>query len=497
MKAMTRISLALLTAFALTLSGAARAQETFESLGGTWWFKLGGKDKGALLIQFTTPIGGNFLVDDVAITSRESFGFLTGLGAFFVVATGQELTIDSKGNPVGELELSDPVSEEVLATLTFEKGKPNKKFTKWNLQTTLAAAGAEPLKLKLSGQRLPDNFPVLSGANPTITLSGQQAKSKAYGIAVVSDEELGLPAYAFVGAGPAEIDKVEVPNATIGGRFMLTPKYELVGLLEESSDFGTGPVSGKLKLPTNSLVPKLDLKAQADRKITVKGPLTEPVEAVLSVTPGSFEFPPQRLNDPNGLEQTFSVSNVGADDSELTGSATWLSGGPPDFTIEGESTYGPLTPNDDPNEIVVTFNPATRGNKTAQLLFGVNGGAGARIVTLTGQGGIADIRVDIDSIEFDDTTVNQSRFETVSVHNDGDGVLNGSVSVNGDDEFAIFRQGSTNPDSDGEIEYEIDPGATFLFTVRFRPSDDTDFDGTLTFTGGGGETVTLSGTGIP
>ena len=47
MKAMTRISLALLTAFALTLSGAARAQETFESLGGgIRVFALGHRERG-------------------------------------------------------------------------------------------------------------------------------------------------------------------------------------------------------------------------------------------------------------------------------------------------------------------------------------------------------------------------------------------------------------------------------------------------------------------
>jgi hypothetical protein len=500
MTAMTRTFLTSLVAFALLLSGAARAQETFDSLGGTWWFKIGGKDAGAVVIQFSEPIAGSFGVEPIAVTGLPSFGFSRNLGAFFTIAEGQMLTIDSKGNPVGDLEIEDADSAETLGTFTFEKGKPNKKFTKWNLRASFVGADPEPVVVKLTGQRIPDNFPVLTGLNPMLTLGGQRVSSKAFSTAVLTSEDLGLPAYSFVGSGPAEIDKVENPDVDLSGRFMLTPKFEIVGLLEDSSDFGTGFVSGKLKLSGDTLVPKLSLTATAERKVTLKGSLVEPVEPVLSVTPSSFEFPAQRLNDPNnpdGQPQTFSVSNVGADEP-LEGSARFLSGSDPDFQFEdpNDVSYGPLFPDDAAVPIVVVFNPITAGTKTARLLFGVDGGAGARIVTLTGQGGIPEIRLDVDSIAFDDTTVNQSRFEIVTVHNDGDGLLRGSVTVSGTD-FSIFRPGAVNPDGDGEIEYEVGPGQSVQFSVRFRPTDDVDRSGTLSFTGGGGDTITLTGTGIP
>lgn len=489
MNAMTRSWLAFLTAVALSLSGAARAQETFDSLGGTWWFKLGGQDAGAVLIAFTAPHNGAFEVEDLLDPDRPSFGFSSTLGAFFFVDAGQPLTLDSKGNVVGTLNLTDE-SDVVIGTLAFEKGKPNKKFTGWKIRASLQGEDL-PIVAKLSGKRIPQTFPVLSGGNPNASLSGKGVKSKAFDLHVTSDTILGLPAYGFEGEGPVDIDKVETPNTTMAGRFMLSPKFELFGLLEESSAFGTGGVSGKLKLPTNSLVPSLNLVARAERKVTAKAKLTEAVDPVLKVAPTTFDFGALHLDAE--ADHSFEVSNVGA--GILAGEAKFLSGDSADFTIQdGESTYGPLDPNSPAQHIVIVFSPQTRGSKSATFRFDVDGGiVGAQTVTVTGVGGIAHLVVDPNAVDFADTAINTSAIQTITLTNDGDGVLTGSATVTGAD-FALVPLGQQNPVTG--IDYTIDPGDTKQFSLRFRPTAVGDKAGTLTLTGGGGASVALTGTGI-
>jgi hypothetical protein len=483
---MTRALLSLVVVFTLLLSGAARAQESFENLGGTWWFKIGGKDGGALFIAFTTPEFGNFEVDNT-ITELPSFGFSRTLGSFFEVAAGQALTFDSKGNVVGTLELVDPETEDVVGILTFGKGKPNKKFTSWKITAEIEGDG-EPVVAKLSGKRVPETFPVLSGGNPETKLSGKGVKSNAFDFHVLSDLEKGPPAYTFAGAGPVEIDKVETPDTYMLGRFMLTPKFELFGLLEDSSAFGTGDVSGKLKLPSGTLVPKLKLVARADRKVTAKAKLTEATDPVLSVTPTSFDFGALHLDDTD--DQAFAVTNVGA--GTLSGEANFLEGDSEDFVIlDGENEYADLDPNSPAQNVVIRFAPTSAGPKSAQFLFDVGGGRiGAQVVTVTGVGGIAELAVDPNSIDFPDTAVGVAVFENVTITNTGDGVLSGRATVTGAD-FGVAPLGSNN--TVPFIDYELDPGEDTAFSVRFQPASTGDKTGAVNLTGGGGATVPLSG----
>jgi hypothetical protein len=269
---------------------------------------------------------------------------------------------------------------------------------------------------------------------------------------------------------------------------MLSPKFELFGLLEDSSDFGTGGVTGKLKLPSDSVVPKLNLVARADRKVTAKAKLTEAVDPVLQVTPTSFDFGALHLDESD--DQAFEVSNVGA--GELSGDASFLSGDEEDFTIvDGESSYGPLDPNSTPENIFIRFEPTSAGPKSAQFLFDVGGGRiGARIVTVSGVGGIPLLAVDPNSIDFPDTALNTSVFETVTVSNVGDGVLSGVATATGTD-FAIALLGQPNPID--AIPYTLDPGEDLSFSVRFRPTTTGAKTGAVVLTGGGGATIPLTG----
>src|SRR5262249_28409743 len=151
-------------------------------------------------------------------------------------------------------------------------------------------AGAGPLVVKLTGVR-PTDFPVLSGHNAAANLAGKGAKSSTIDLQVSSDTELGLPAYAWTAHGPLELDKTPIADTTLAGHVMVDPKFKAYGLLESSSDLGTGLARGKLKLESkSSIVPKLSLALDVERKVGLKARLEDPVEPVLSVTPINWDF---------------------------------------------------------------------------------------------------------------------------------------------------------------------------------------------------------------
>lgn len=483
-----RIALVVVAVLTL-LAPVARAQEAFTSVGGPWWFKLGGKDKGALIVEFSEPNAGAFTVKDVALNGHPSFGFSRELAAFFQVAADQALALDAKGNVSGTLVLTAVGSADPVGTLIVEKGKPNKKFTKLNLRATIEGAGGMPLVVKLSGARLPPAFPVLSGQTAEGAVKGKGVKGSALDLGVTSDGELGFPAYSWTCDGSLEIDKTPA-DASFAGHFMLDPKFKAHGLLESSSAFGTGLLKGKLVAAgKTATVPKLALTVEADRKLSVKGTLSEPIEPVLQVTPLSKAFGAIHLNELR--MQAFELSNVGV--GTLSGTATFLEGSDPDFLFTGETEYGPLAPGDPPVQIFVRFDPGSVGDKTATVRFGVDTFVGARVVPLTGTGGLAVIDADPNPVSFDDTTVGTPRTIVVTVENDGDGPLTGAATLAGSNAFALIAPPGNQPLN--QISYSLEPGEERMITIRFQPTALGEAEGTLNLTGGGGLAVPLDGTG--
>ena len=471
------------------LAQVAAAQQTFTSVGGPWWFKLSGKDKGALFVELSEPNAGTLTVVDVALSDRPSFGFSRSLAAFFQLAADQALAIDSKGNLTGVLELSEAGGTDPVGMLTIDKGKSNKKFTKLSLHATIEGVGGAPLVVKLTGVRPPAGFPVLTGHTSEASVKGKGVKSSAVDLSVTSDGELGFPAYSWTGAGVVEIDKAPV-DAELAGHLMLDPKFKAQGLLVSSSDFGTGPLSGKLVASgKTATVPKLSLTAEADRKLAIKAKLTDPTEPILLVTPLSKDFGAIHLNE--SPTQFFQVSNVGV--GTLSGTVAFLDGSDGDFKLPGATMYGPLAPGDPPVNIPVMFDPNVAGNKSASLRFGVDTFVGAKVVALTGVAGLADIDVDTDPISFDDTAVGSSQMLVVTVSNGGDATLTGRATLTGSSAFALLTPPNTLPVS--QISYTLAPGAEKEITIRFMPTATADFTGTLNLTGGGGLMVAIDGTG--
>jgi hypothetical protein len=479
-------SVAVVAGLLLFLARAAAAQQTFTSLAGPWWFSLGGKDSGALLVEFSEPNGPAFTVTDVELSEHPSFGFSRALGDFFQIAADQPLALDAKGNVVGALVLN--ASGGAVGTLTLVKGKPNKKFTKLKLSGTIDVGGG-PLVVKLTGVR-PADFPVLTGHTIVASLSGKGAKSKTMDLGVASDVVLGLPAYTFSGHGQLLLDKVPVPNTLLEGQVMLDPKFRAHGLLVDSSDFGTGFVKGKLKLKSQaSTAPALALTLEADRKLSLKASLTEPIEPVLAVTPISWDFGALHLDQT--VVQLFAVTNVGV--GVLSGTASFSSD-TDDFELIGSPTYTALAPGDPAVMIAVAFNPQTEGSKTATVHFGLDTLFGAKNVAVRGVGGIPIITVDPEPVAFLDTVANGSRTVTVTVTNDGDAVLAGRARLSGSNAFALLQPPNTIPVA--QISYSLAPGESKVFDVRFAPTVQGDFLGTLVLTGGDGANVAVMGSGI-
>jgi hypothetical protein len=471
-------------------ASAARAQtQTFDSLAGAWWFSLVGKDQGAMLVEFTEPVSGAFAVRNIVITNRASFGFSHVLEAFFVISSGQLLTLDSKGQITGTLALTDTDGSSPAGEIVFEGGKPNKKFTSLKLRGTIEGVGGQPLRVNFKGVRVPDTFPVLTGRNTEARLTGKGVKSKVYQLTVRGDIALGLPAYAFTGAGPAEIDKVEETNVLMSGRVMLAPNNRAFGLLEESTDFGTGTVNGKLNLPKSSLVPKVNLKIQADRKVRTYGKLTQPIEPILSVQPTSFNFGAVRLDDTK--TQVFQVENIGV--GTLSGEASFVSGASPDFSFVGTTSYANLAPGDPPFEITVKFDPSAATERKAQIFFSVDGGAGAKTVQLTGSGGVPQLAVVPATGVFGNVVVAQTRTIPFTISNPGDGVLTGTATVLGLSDFELLITDVGVPTV--SISYSIDPGGSKIIFVRFTPTTTGQRVGTLSLNGNVDATVALTGTG--
>ncbi len=484
----SRIALALL--LSLFAQTAAAQDQTFTSLGGPWWFTLGGKDKGAVVLQFTAPESGTFAVTDVELTDHPSFGFSRAIGDFFQIEADQELSLDSKRSISGDLELTEPDGGPVISVLSIAKGKVNKTFTKLSLKGTIEGEDG-PVVVKLKGVRPPQGFPVLTGGTTEGGLKGKAVKSTALDLTLTGDEVLGVPAYAFSAVGPAEIDKEEVPDVSLDGRVMLLPSFKVFGVMDDSSDFGDGAAKGKLHISDpNTAIPKFAVNIAAEPKLKLKGTLTEAVEPILLVAPTSFDFGALRLDA--SAEHTFTVQNVGT--GSLSGSATSLSGSSTDFALSGATAYDGLANGDDPFEVDVTFDPSSAGAKTAQLRFGVAGGAGSFVVQLTGTGGVSELTVDPDPITFDDATpAGAAQFIDVTLTNDGDATLTGQASIGVSTVFALMN----GPVVAGlPIGLNIAPGANQVLTVRFTPPATVgNSNATLTLTGptAGNKTVAISG----
>ncbi len=220
-------------------------------------------------------------------------------------------------------------------------------------------------------------------------------------------------------------------------------------------------VWGLLAMNENGGYAEYDLKA------------LHPAGASISVTPSSRAFGSVIVG--GYADDTFTVKNDGG--GTLSGSASVSL----PFSVVGGGSYN-LGPNAS-QVVTIRFGPSSAVGSTQTVSFTGGGGVGR---TVTGLGCVTStpaISVSPPSANFGAVQVGASATQTFVVANVGAGNLSGSASVTSP--FTLVSGGS----------YSLSGGATQAVVVRFTPASAVAYNGTIAFTGGGGATNTMSGSG--
>jgi len=167
--------------------------------------------------------------------------------------------------------------------------------------------------------------------------------------------------------------------------------------------------------------------------------------------------------DSDGLSDTISGGSLSISSSGVISGSITFSGGTAATISQGKMDVG----------------------KTTGSFVGIDNGNFRFIGTLIRAEADPAISVTPDSLGFGDVAVGSSAEKTFTVENTGSGTLTGSASTSAP--LSIVSGGS----------YSLLEGQSQTVTVRFSPTEEVAFTGSVSFTGGGGTTKEVTGTGIP
>ena len=208
---------------------------------------------------------------------------------------------------------------------------------------------------------------------------------------------------------------------------------------------------------------------------TVTGSATNaPVPTpVLQVTPGSIAY--GTILSGTSKTNNFTVQNVGT--GTLTGTASV--GAPFSIVSGGSYSLGASAS----QTVTVVFNPTVASNYNQSVTF--TGGSGAS-ATVTGSATNAPVptpvlQVTPGSIAYGTILSGRSKTNNFTVQNIGTGTLTGTASVGAP--FSIVSGGS----------YSLGASASQTVTVVFNPTVASNFNQSVTFTGGSGASATVTG----
>ncbi len=199
-------------------------------------------------------------------------------------------------------------------------------------------------------------------------------------------------------------------------------------------------------------------------------PLPSAAQPVIAVTPASLDFGDVPVG--GSADLNFTVENNGG--GNLTGNAS--TSGP--FSIFSGDSY--LTTGQT-QIVTVRFSPTSAGTFVGSVNFTGGGGVSR---TVTGTGVEPVISVTPDSLDFGLVTVGNSADLTFTVQNTDGGTLTGDATTS--PPYTIVSGGS----------YNLTSGQTQTVTIRFSPTSGGTFTESVDFTGGGGASQTVTGTGV-
>ena len=194
-------------------------------------------------------------------------------------------------------------------------------------------------------------------------------------------------------------------------------------------------------------------------------------------------------------QATLTISNTGAEGSELSGTFPAASG---DFGPQDASPFGPLAATDAANQ-EYAYAPTTRGTNTQTIT--VTTDAGNLPVTLSGTG-VAPV-TSINQSNAGYTLVTQTKTATVTVKNVGDGNLSGAGDVSNLNGSVAAGSGSFSGDG-GDVSLTDNTSQSFDYTYAPTMRGAASAVVAATFTNGNpdgtnssySQDVTITGTGV-
>jgi outer membrane protein assembly factor BamB len=203
-------------------------------------------------------------------------------------------------------------------------------------------------------------------------------------------------------------------------------------------------------------------------QVSLSGTGTDPAP-VASLSPGSLDFGNQVVGSTSGAH-TVTLTNSGT--APLLISSISLSGANPgSFALTAGGGAGTLAPGA-ARSISLTFTPPTVGPHSATLLINSNAAGSPHAVSLTGVGGMPEIRVSPTSLDFGMQELGRrSSPRDLTVTNTGTAPLDiTALALSGDPDFAINGSGGSAT---------LAPGATRTISLVFTPSSIGERRGTL------------------